>query len=130
MATVKKKTQRGKTRLYDVAIGALMISSSIEAAAELAKISPRTLQNWLRDPRFTKQYNHAKRALVEVASARLRAGLIRSICTLEQVQDSPLAPTGAKVAASRAILEFGFRAHELEELEYRIAKLERERDED
>jgi hypothetical protein len=129
-AEKKKHPQRGKSRLYELAIGALMMSSSIEGAAKLTGISSRTLQTWLQNPKFLAQYRAAKRTLVQVATARLRAGMIRSIRTLEEVQDDPDAPHAAKVTASRTILEFALRSHELEELEDRISKLERERDED
>ncbi len=117
--------QDGKARLHELAIAALMTEPTIEAAAQRAGITGRTLQAWLTQEEFIGKWNAAKRALVQTATTRLRSGMIASIAALEQIRDDKETPASVKVSASRTILEFALRASELEDLSERLDRLER-----
>lgn len=120
-----RNSQDGKSRLHEKAIAALMTAPSVEAAAQETGVTGRTLHKWMREPEFLEKWNAAKRALVQTATARLRSGMVASIAALEQIRDDKETPASVKVSASRTILEFALRSHEIEDLQERLTALER-----
>jgi hypothetical protein len=82
------------------------------------------LQRWLREPEFLEAYRQAKNQLVADATTQLRAAGGQAVQTLSRIASDEDAPPAAQVSAARSLLEFMFDAHELEELEGRIADLE------
>jgi hypothetical protein len=117
-------TQTGHRRKQEQAILALLSKPTIEAAANECGVSGRTLLRWLREPEFSASYRQAKSDLLTAATGRLRAAAGRAVGVLESVAVNRKAPAGARVTASRAILELAMRSHELDDLEARITRLE------
>lgn len=119
-------TQAGQTRKQQQAIAALLSEPTIEAAAVAAGIASRTLKRWLADDVFQHEYKAARRRLIESATGRLRNAMARAVAVLESVAEDKDAASAARVTAASRIIELGLRAHELEDLEERMAKLEKE----
>ena len=113
------------TRREEQAIAALLSEPTIAAAAAGAGVAPATLRRWLAAPGFRARYGAARAEVVRVAVARLQAVMGKAATTLEAVMDDGGAPASSRVAAARAVFDLGLRAKETEELEARLAELER-----
>lgn len=114
----------------ELAIATLLTSSTHAAAAEACGISIRTLQRWLKEDTFAEAYRQAKSDLVSGATMRLRSSALKAVEALVEISADKANLPAARVSASRAILEFTFAAHELEDLGTRLEKLEAERGND
>ena len=112
------------TAKQERAIAALLAKPTIEAAAEALGINPVTVHRWLAEPAFTEAYRAARRAAVQQAVTRLQQVSGGAVAVLVQVMADKDNPASTRVSAAKTVLEFSFRAVELDELEARIAALE------
>jgi hypothetical protein len=119
-------TQTGQTRKQEQAIAALLTETTIEAAATVCGVSLRTLKRWLADDGFQREYRAARRHLVERATGRLREAMGRAVKVLDEVAADKEAASAARVTAASRIIELGLRSHEVEDLQERLERLERE----
>ena len=117
--------QHGKERLMDSAIASLLAGRNIAAAAAACGVSKRTLQRWLKHDEFRKQYDAAKRELLEGTINKLRSVGGEAVEALREVVTDGEAAAGARVSGSRAILETLIKAVEIQELEKRVGELEK-----
>ena len=106
------------------AIAALLARPTIEGAAEVLGINPATVHRWLGEPAFEAAYRTARRAAVTQAVTRLQQVSSGAVAVLVQVMADTANPAGTRVSAAKTVLEFSFRAVELEDLAERIAALE------
>ena len=106
------------------AIAALLVSSSVAAAAQAIKVQDNTLLRWLKDTVFQDAYREARRQVVQQAIVQVQHATCTAVQTLLAVMQDAEAPASAKVSAARTILETAIKAVELEDLEARIAELE------
>ena len=112
-------------RKQEDAIAALLTQRNIEEAAKAAGIGARTLLRWVNLPEFEKAYREARRATVGQAVARLQQGTSPAATTLLKVLIDPATPASVKVRAAEAIFNHAFKAVEIEDIEARVAELER-----
>jgi hypothetical protein len=56
--------------------------------------------------------------------AQIMAAMTTAVDSLCQVMGDTEAPSSARVSAAKAVLDFGLKASELEDLDARVAKLE------
>ena len=113
------------TPKQEKAITALLAQPTIEAAASLG-INPATVHRWLQDPTFAEAYRSARRDAVGQAVTRLQQVSGGAVAVLVQVMADKRAPASTRVTAAKTVLEFSFRAVELEDLAERIAALEQQ----
>jgi hypothetical protein len=106
------------------AIASLLSQPTIEAAAESLGVNPATIHRWLSDPAFADAYRDARRAAVTQAVTRLQQVSGAAVGVLVQVMADKANPASTRVNAAKTVLEFSFRAVELEDLAERIAALE------
>ena len=125
-------TTAGKSRLKEQAIAALLTGADIAECAAQVWISERTLLRWMQEPEFKKRWSEADKALSQAKAARLRAtndSLLRkgpgAVETLDTVHKDTKAPAGARVMAASEMLKQGRAGYQQEELERRVAELER-----
>jgi hypothetical protein len=85
----------------------------------------RTLKRWLKRPEFLEAYKEAQRELLESAVNRLRGAALEFVDALHHVATDNGAPPAARATAARSGLEVLLKASGLEEMERRIAELER-----
>lgn len=97
--------------------------SKTEAAARLG-ISRATLYRRLRDPDLKEAYRMARSEALADATARLELGAEVAVAALLSIVTDTTAPAYARITAAGKVLELAYRAHELEDLEGRIAALE------
>lgn len=120
-------SQRGKSRLREAAVSALLSESTIEKAAEKAGVSKRTLLRWMKDPQFRQQYSTAKAECLKMASAILVRNSAKAADTLFEIFSAKRgkANQAARVSAATNNLRLAHEAFELEDLSERIANLEK-----
>lgn len=92
-----------RSRRQDVAIAALLIHSTMPAAATAAGVSLATLRRWLRIPEFQRAYQAAREEVVERAIRRLEAQAHEAAETL--VRNLRSGRPAAEIRAAVAILE-------------------------
>lgn len=111
-----------KRHARPLAIAALLVSPSIAQAAEKAGIDEKTLDRWLKEQAFQRQYRAARRQAVEQSLAVLQGAMIHATGTLLNLlkSDQP----AVQCRAALGIIHHGVGALSLLDLETRVAALE------
>jgi hypothetical protein len=107
------------------AIIALLTNPSVEHAARAAKIGPRTLYRWQQEPEFDKAYRKARRDAFGQGTARLQQMSSAAVSTVLKIMLDPKAPASTRLRAADLALTHGAKAIEIEDIEARVAELER-----
>ena len=97
----------------------------MEEAARVVGITAKTLSRWLKLPEFKEAYRQARGELLSQATARLQQAAGPAVATLLKVMVNPDAPAPSRIRAAQCVLERAQKAYELEDLEARIAQLEK-----
>ncbi|KAF5038658.1 hypothetical protein DSECCO2_551980 [anaerobic digester metagenome] len=106
-------------------LSALLSCSSVKAAAEKAGVSPRTVYNYMnRDPTFKQRYEKEKAQLVTAATEQIQRSLSPAITALSSIAEDEAVPPAARVQAARALLEYGIRLTEIDDIYKRLDELE------
>ena len=121
MADFSKKL----TRKQEHAIVALLSTRSVEEAARACNTPVRTLYRWLKEPLFDAAYRTAKRADFGQSIARLHHLSSAAVTTLGKVMLDQATPPATKVRAADSILDHTAKAIEIEDIEARVAALEK-----
>ncbi len=109
----------------EAAIAALLTQRSVEEAARSVDVGVSTLYRWLKEPEFHAAYLAARRAGYSQSVARLQQATGAAVSTLLKVMVDPATPPATKVRAAHSVLEHSAKAIEIEEIEARVAQLER-----
>jgi hypothetical protein len=112
-------------RKQEQAIAGLMTQRNVDEAAKAAGVGARTLWRWLKNPEFQAAFREARRTAFSQSIARLQQGSSAAATTLVKIMVDPKAPAASRVRAADCILAHGIRAIEIEDLEARVAELER-----
>jgi hypothetical protein len=115
------------TRRQQRAMAALLGESTIDAAADQAGVTKRTVCRWLaEDEAFRTAYRSARRQVVDHAIGHIQQAAGEAVSTLRGIMADAGKPASARVAASRIVLELAVRAVELDDIQERLESLERE----
>ena len=112
-------------RKKEEAIAALLVHRNVEEAARAAGIAATTLLRWLKLPEFDQAYREARRDAFSQSVARLQQASGVAVTTLLKVMVDPKTPPATKVRAADSVLGHSAKAIELEDIEVRVAELER-----
>ena len=112
----------------EAAIVALLTQRSVEEAARSIDVASSTLYRWLKEPDFKAAYLEARRAGYTQSIARLQQATGAAVSTLLKVMVDASTPAATKVRAAHSVLEHSAKAIEIEEIEARLARLERDAD--
>lgn len=112
-------------RKKEEAIAALLSHRSIEDAARAIGINPNTLLRWMKEPEFKIAYREARRAAFGQSVVRLQQAASAAVTTLLKIAVDANAPAAVKARAAYYILTLGTKAFETEDIEARVAELER-----
>ena len=112
-------------RKKEQAIVALLTHRNVEDAARAVGISANTLLRWMRDPEFEAAYREARRRLFSQAIERLQGAAGAAVTTILKVMVDPNERAGIHLRAAEVVLERAVATGEREDLEDRVAKLER-----
>jgi hypothetical protein len=107
------------------AIIALLSNRSVEEAARAIKIAPRTLYRWLNEPVFDKAYRKARHAAFGQGTARLQQASSAAVSSVLKIMVDQNAPASTRLRAADLVLSHGAKAIEIEDLDARLAALER-----
>src|ERR1019366_7785700 len=113
------------TRKKEKAIAALLSQRTTEDAARAVGIGSATLLRWLKEPDFDEAYREARRAAYGQSIARLQQASGAAVSTLLKIMVDSSAPASSRVRAAENVLEKCARAIETEEMEARLARLEK-----
>lgn len=107
------------------ALSCLIRSPTTREAAKAAGIGYSTLRAWLRnDMDFRKAYQDELAQLLGETGRCVRAGMGEAVETLRKIIGDPDAPSSARVAACRVLLESGLKVVEAEDIVKRLEALE------
>jgi hypothetical protein len=112
-------------RKKEQAIAALLSQPSIGRAAKKVCIGEKTLFRWLQLDDFQLAYKNARHQVIDQTIAQIQSVMSEAVQTLLSVMADSTTPASAKVSAARALLDIGFKVVEIEELENRIEKIEK-----
>jgi hypothetical protein len=112
-------------RKQEETIAALLTQRNLDEAAKAAGISMRTLMRWLKLPEFQAAYREARRTAYSQAVAKLQQGATAAATTLLKVMLDQRTPASVKVRAAECVMNHSSKAIEIEDVEFRVAELER-----
>ncbi|MGD1097151.1 MAG: transposase family protein [Bryobacteraceae bacterium] len=113
------------SRKMEAAVAALLSERNVEEAARVAGIGTQTLRRWMKDPEFQAAYLEARRAAVAQSNARLQQYSSAAVSTLFKVMLNPDSPASTRVRAADSVLDHAKRSIDQEDIEVRVAALER-----
>jgi hypothetical protein len=116
-------------RKMDAAVAALLTQRNTEEAAKAAGVGYKTLLRWLHVPAFQTALRRAQQDAFRLTTARLQQAAPVAATMLLKVMMDPATPASTKVRAAESVLNHCEKALELQEIEARIAELERSADE-
>lgn len=112
-------------RKKEEAIAALLSQRTVEDAARVVGIGSKTLWRWLQVPEFEAEYRKARRQAVRQATARLQHASGAAVSILLAVMLDGNSPASSRIRAVHEVLGISCRAVEDEDVEIRLAELER-----
>src|SRR3954454_2980596 len=112
-------------RRMEEAVAALLTQRNMEEAAKLVGISPSTLLTWMKQPEFDAAYRQAKRLAFGQSISRLQQAAGAAVTSLLKVMVDPNSPASTRVRAADSVLKHAAKAIEIEDIEVRVAELER-----
>jgi hypothetical protein len=102
---------------------ALACGATVEAAAQKAGLSARSVYRRLKRPAFRRRLAERRAELVRRASAALSAAGLEAVKTLLALLGQPT-PPATRLGAARSVLELGVKLRDLTEVEERLRRLE------
>lgn len=117
------------TQKKQKALEALLMSSTRKEAAALVGIDRKTIETYFKDEEFVKAYKDAFAVKLDETTRQAQQALAPALQTLTSICTDENAAPMARVSASRALLEYGLRLGEQNDLAERVAELERQTDE-
>ena len=113
------------SRKMEEAIAALLTQRTLDDAARSVGIGTPTLIRWQKDPEFQTAYREARRAAFGQSIARLQQASSAAVSVLIKVMADPTSPPSTRVRAADSVLDHAAKAIEIEDIEIRVADLER-----
>jgi transposase-like protein len=107
------------------AIAALLTHRSVEEAARAVGINANTLLRWMKEPEFEAVCREARRTVFSQAIGRLQDAAGAAATTVLKIMVDPNVPSGTRLRAAEVVLEQAAKAGEIEDIENRVATLER-----
>jgi hypothetical protein len=111
------------SRIQRRGLSALLLSRTVEEAADSIGVGRRTVERWLSDDVFADAYRALARAASATASSALLAAQLDAVETLRAAlhEGSP----ATRVRAARALLDVGIKVREAD-VDQRLDKIEEE----
>lgn len=114
-----------KEHLKEAAIAALLTHRSTEEAATAVGVSAMTLFRWQKEPEFNAAYRAARRAAFSQSVARLQQASGAAVSVLLKLMADSASPPPVRLRAADSILDHAAKSIEIEDIEARVAELER-----
>lgn len=107
------------------AITALLSHRSVEEAARAAGIGTNTLRRWMQKPEFKAACREIRRTVLSHAIGRLQDAAGAATTTVLKIMLDPNAPAATRLRAAEIALDRAIKGGGLEDVENRVAELER-----
>ena len=107
---------------------ALLEHPTHEKAAAALGISAVTLWRRMQNPEFIEAYRKARREAFSQSVIRLQHASAAAVGTLLRIMTDREAPAASRVRAADVVLQTALRGMEIEDIEARLANLERAAD--
>ena len=117
-------SERAGKKGEEVFLMALACGATVEAAAQKAGIHRTTAHRRLAKPAFKLRLKQMVADMFRRTAHTLSAGTAEAARALLQVLRDPASTPGAKLSAARTLLEYGFKSHEVVDLDERVATVE------
>ena len=118
------KDDQGLTDKQLKAVPHLIASKTLKEGCKKARISRKTLYQWLKDPVFKQEFKNQRDVIIEEALEDLKGNLTKATQTLinllDETDSEPL-----KRYVAKDIIDYVMKARELGELEERLVKIEK-----
>ena len=113
-----------KGRKADAILQALLAERTIREAAASAKVSERVIYDYLKDPDFEKRYKAARDDIIRGVSNHLREQMNEAVDIIADIMRDTENRPPERLSAPKAILEYGNRYVESNDILERIKILE------
>ena len=114
----------GRKQGDDILITTLACGATVEAAAQKAGMSDRSVYRRLESPEFKRQLKEFRSDIVKRTACMLTAASVEAVKTLLSLMERSTAPA-TRLGAARAVIEISMRLREAVEIEDRICALEK-----
>lgn len=114
-----------KARQREQLILALLQQPGLEKAAAVVGVSPVTAWRITKTQEFQEEYRQARRELYSQSMARLQQASTAAVSTLLKIMVDPSTPAASRVRAADNVLDHAAKSLEIEDIEVRVAELER-----
>jgi hypothetical protein len=115
-------------RKKEAAVAALLTHRNTEEAAKAISVGYKTLLRWQQIPEFQASLRRAQQEAFRLTTARLQQAAPTAATMLLRVMMDPATPASTKVRAAESVLNHCEKTLELQEIEARLAELERSAD--
>jgi len=113
------------SRKMEEAVAALLTQKNLEEAARVVGVGTATLVRWHKLPEFQAALRRARRDAYSQSIARLQQASSAAVSTLLKTMIDPGTPPSTKVRAADTVLSHASKAIEIEDIDARVAELER-----
>ena len=103
---------------------ALLTTSTISSAAEMAGVTEKTIRNRLSDPNFRAEYERRQSMTLDAACKALQAAMTDAVDVLTSIMKETDTSPATRISAARSVLDYGVKLTELTDLAARVAALE------
>lgn len=108
------------------AIAALITYPTRKEAAKAVGITPRTLQDYFKDPEFLERYKAAFGDMVQDATRQAQQAINPALSTLREILEDKDEQSKDRISAARAALEYALRLTEQMDILEQLKRLEAE----
>ena len=116
---------RGKGRKADALLQALLTHRTVKEAAQAARVSERVVYSYLSDPAFESRYKAARDDIIRGVSNRLREEMGAAVDVIADIMRDTDSRPQDRLAAAKAVLDYGDKYVESGDILERIGKLEK-----
>lgn len=106
------------------ALAALLTCKSRAEASRQCGLGLRTIQDYEKQPEFAAALERGRRDALADAAHRIAAGYTQTVDALQEIVENPETADASRVAAARALLDYGIKFAELTDINKRLDKLE------
>jgi hypothetical protein len=113
------------TRRQLKAIPLLVMGNDVDDACKRAGIARNTYYRWTQDREFMDELDKARSGMVQEGLERLKNGFGKAVDLLFEVLEDKGVSSGVRVRSAEKIVDIFLRLRELEDVEGRLAEMER-----
>ena len=106
------------------ALHAVLTHPNLKEAALAAGVSDVTLWRYMKDAEFSRRLRESRRGAIDHVALRLQGSAAAAVTVLCDLMAKEDAPAAARISATRTVLDYAFRAVEMDDLKARVGELE------